>query len=312
MPTQYPTIIRVAQKAGRSYRVDGNGAADVSAKYQLVLDRPLGLNELPTTFSGVPAIYSAHPDRPGYYALYYTVEQPADKAKCTLDVTVHYGPAELTVESGVVTESVTQWGWDDATGEKELTVTADDPPVPVVNSAGDPFDTVPTVSVPTPVFTKVLRSSSLRTYAPYLCTVNSMALTIGNMTCPPKTLLCTVAFRWLIGESVMPYEYTIHLRYRSNKVTDNSGSTPATRELGWNLAVVDAGMREIDFDTGELKLITVPSKESGQDAAVTSPELLDGQGHAISPTAQRVPTLLYFTAYPAVEFPAWFYSEPSA
>ena len=78
------------------------------------------------------------------------------------------------------------------------------------------------------------------------------------------------------------------------------------------MGVIDAGMREIDSTTGELKLIQVMSKETGQLATVTSPELLDGQGHAVSRASASAPdpTVLIFQAYKRVTFPSWFYSEP--
>ena len=309
------TIIKTVAKAGRSYKVDGNGAGDVSLKYQVVLSAPLPIDELPTSFTGVPAIGSKHPNRPGLYALSYDVSQPDANAKHTLDVVVKYGPADITVSEPSQSDPgetvvVTEWGWDDGTGEKELTASIDTPPVPVLNSAGDPFDSAPTVYVPTPTFTKTIRCSRRKTYSQYLCRVNSEPLTIGDMACAAGTLLCSVAERKLIGETLLPYEYTVHLRYRSNKVPIGTGAT--VTEVGWDAAIVDAGMREIDGDTGKLKLIQVPSLETGTMSTVTSPELLNGSGIAISRSSgtPAQPVILWFKAYDRATFPSWFYSEP--
>lgn len=314
------TVKATKFKAGRSYKVGQNGAGDVSLKYQVLLTEPLGENELPTSFAGVPAIGSVHPSRPGLYALSYDVSQPDGAAKHTLDVTVNYGPADITVSPGEeegdpdVIDAVTEWGWDDGTGEKELVTSVavgNEAAKPVLNSAGDPFDSVPTINVPTPTFTKVIRSSELKAYAQYFCTVNAGAVTIGGVTCPAGTLLCTVAMKKIIGEWRLPYEYTIHLRYRSN-IVSNTYPPAASDEIGWDAAVTDAGMREIDDTTGELKLIQVISKETGQPATVSAPELLDGHGKRVARTSQgeATPVVLTFHAYHRANFPEWFYSEP--
>lgn len=311
------TIKSTIAKAGRSYKVDNNGASDVSARYQLVLSAPLDIDELPTSFRGVPAIGSAHPDRLGYYVAGYEVTQPDANAKSTLDVLVKYAPMSTNSSpdqsEGMAqgsTAEVTEWGWDDGTGDKELVTACDAKATPVLNSAGDPFDSVPTVYVPTPTFTKVVRTNSRQTFLGYSCTVNDAAATIGTVEFPARTLLCTIAERKLIGEYKLPYEYTIHLRYRSNIVL--LGGAAATAEIGWDTAIVDAGMREIDRVSGGLKLIQTISKETGQPANVTSPELLDGHGHAISRSADGAaqPFVLVFQAYPRTAFPQWFYSEP--
>lgn len=306
-------------KAGRGYKVTQNGAEDVDIKYQLVLQEPLGANEIPTSFAGVPAIGSEHPTRPGFYALTYDVSQPDGAAKHTLDVTVHYGPASITEtpspDEPTKIEAVTEWGWDDGTGDKELVTSVavgNEAAKPVLNSAGDPFDSVPTVNVPTPTFTKVIRCSERKTgYSAFMCTVNDRAVEIGDYTCPAGTLLCTVAEKKIIGEWRLPYEYTIHLRYRSNIVT-NTYPPAQANEIGWDAAVTDAGMREIDDTTGQLKLIQVISKETGQPATVSTPELLDGHGKRVQRTSQgeATPVVLTFHAYKRTEFPEWFYSEP--
>lgn len=307
------TIKDTIPKAGRSYKVDNNGASDVSARYQIVLDAPLAIDELPTSFTGVPEIGSPHPDRPGYYAARYEVTQPDANAKSTLDVLVKYEPMSVdsspSQSEGMADGSVaqvTEWGWDDGTGDKELVEACDTFATPVLNSAGDPFDSVPTVYVPTPTFTKVVRTNFRQTFFGYSCTVNSDTVTIGTVEFPARTLLCTVSEKILIGESLMPYEYTIHLRYRSNEVMPGTSTTK--EEIGWDVAVVDAGMREIDAISGKPRLIRVMSKESGQLATVTAPELLNGSGQA--QTGTRRPYILVFQAYQRKTFPVWFYSEP--
>ena len=321
------TVTKIVPLAGRSYKVGINGAEDLSTRYLVTLSAPLGIDEAPTSFvvpgaggARVPAIGTAHPNRPGYYVIGYDVTQPEGSAKSTLQVTCRYGVRSTATDTpsgggSSVTYSITEWGWDDGTGEKELVSSVGNSPRAVVNSAGDPFDSVPTVYTPAPTFTKVMRFPTRQSYSSYLCKVNDTQLTIGGMTCAAGTLLCMVAERQLIGEAVMPYEYTIRLRYRSNKVlVGGSGSTPGQlTEIGWDAAIVDAGMREIDATTGKKKLIQVISAETGEPATVTAPALLNGSGSALQGGSGSTvePVVLHFQAYERASFPSWFYAAPA-
>ncbi len=313
-------VISVKKKDGASYDVDTSGATNIEVPYQVVLSAPLDCaSELLTSFSGdnvaIPAIGAAHPDRAGYSVSKYRIKQPKGAAKNTLDVTVIYEPTLTTTETEgegeeeVEIESVIEeWGWDDSTSERELVNDVNGEPV--VNSAGDPFDTVPTVQVPSPVFTKVMKCAVRRSFSQYMCKINSAAVTIGNVTCDAYTLLATISEKKNIGDSEYPYTYTVRLRYRSNLVTLEDSTTPT--EIGWNVALVDKGMREIDVETGFLKIIQTISKETGEAVAVTSPELLDGEGHAIGRSASgsaAVPYVFERPAYLTATFPSWFYSE---
>ena len=316
------TIIKVIPKDGLSYGVNDSGATDIVTRYQVTLSEPLGVGEILTAFSdgtnSVPAIGTVHPARPGYYVAKYDIKQPEGTSKATLDITVHYSPQAWATEGGggdppAPTEDyqVTEWGWDDGTSERELVYDVNSDPV--LNSAGDPFDSVPSVESPAPTFTKVMKFASRRQYAAYNCTINNSQIVIGNMTCAPYTLLATISEKRNIGDVNWPYTYTVRLRYRTNKV--KRGGDTQIGEIGWNVAIADTGMREIDSTTGKLKLISRPTGESGTDATITSPELLDGAGHAVARSAGGSPAepyVLVFAAYPAVSFPNWFYSEPPA
>ena len=316
------SIVKVIPKDGTTYAVTENGAEDIELHYQVRLDGPLPIDALITAFSdgstAIPAINSQHPARPGMYVSKYRVTQPKGFAKHTLDLTVIYSATGASTdntqddpeEEPVATDNqVLEWGWDDGTSSRELVqdVNGD----PVVNSAGDPFDSVPEVETPAPTFTKVIKFASRRQYAKYLCTVNAVAVKIGDMTCAPYTLLCSISEKRNIGDEVWPFTYTIRLKYRTNII--KKGGDTQVSEIGWNAAVVDAGMREIDDTTGMLKLIEVISKETGKPATVTAPELLDGHGHAVARSASGSPAEPYnltFAPYKTATFPAWFYSEP--
>ena len=308
------TVSSVKAKTGISYAVTDGGATDIVEKYQAILSEPLGPGELITSFSGVPAIGTVHPDRPGYYASKYEISQPDGPASKTLDITVRYSAQSwevFTPEQGQgISNNVEQWGWDDSTASRELVTDANN--VQVLNSAGDPFDTVPTYETPAPVFTKVIRFAARQMgYFEHNCKVNAASLTIGGITFPAHTLLCTIAETIDISNENWPYKYTIRLRaqFHSAKI---EGETTA-EECGWDVVVCDTGMREVDDATGRLKLIQVPSLETGNPATVTTPELLDGHGHAVVRSAEALPTPynLRYAPYAETTFPTWFYSEPT-
>lgn len=319
------TINKVIPKAGTSYTVNGAGASDMTLHFQVVLSEPLGENQIITTFTDgvttIPPIGTVHPHRAGYHVAKYDVKQPDGASKSTLDVTVTYAPKSITTEGGgggggtdEWNSIVEEWGWDDGTSSRELVTALDSEKTPVLNSAGDPFDSVPQVETPAPTFTKVLRGPSRRTgWFDYNCKVNQSPVTIGGVTFAAGTLLCTISERLDVSNLNWPYKYTIRLRYRSNKALIN-GETANLTECGWDAVITDAGMREIDQTTGKPKLIQVLSSETGQPANVTSPELLNGNGQAVtrgSSSSTVTPYNLRFTAYESANFPGWFYSPPA-
>ena len=300
--------IQVKQKDGRKYQVDGSGITSLKRDYLVIQDAVMGADGEAETFSGVPAIGSAHPNYSGLYVQSYDVQEGMGKDKKVLTVTVNYGP-KTTETSGEGSEAVTcqvdEWGWDDGMDEKELTEGVDG--TPVINSAGDPFESVPKVSVPAPVFTKVMKFASRQSgWATAHCKVNSSAVTIGGQEYPIGSLLCTIAEKRIIGNVDWKYQYTVRLRYKSNKVKIEGANT--VTDIGWDIAVTDAGMREINA-SGDKVLIRVKDKETGKMCNVTSATLLDGQGGKLEEGDD--PYNFRFQAYERASFPSWFYSEPS-
>ena len=300
--------IQVKQKDGRKYQVDGSGIASLKRDYIVIQDATMGANGETETFAGVPEIGSAHPNFSGLYVQSYDVQEGTGKDKNILTVTVNYGPktTETSGEgSSMVTSVVDEWGWDDGTDERELTEDVNG--VPVLNSADDPFESVPKVSVPAPVFTKVVRFSTRQSgWAAANCKVNGGSVSIGGTSYPAGSLLCTVAEKRIISSAdQMKYQYTIRLRYKSNRVKVEGGST--VTDIGWDVAVVDAGMRE--YADGKKVLIRVKDKEKGTMCTITSATLLNGIGGKLD--EDEDPYIFRFQAYERASFPSWFYSEPT-
>lgn len=303
---------KVIQKDGRKWSVDSGGVKSLKRKYQITLDAITGANGEAVSFSGVPAIGSAHPIHTGLFVESYDVEEGESNAKKTLTVYVNYAP-RTTETSGsgseAVTSQVEEWGWDAGTEERELVDAVDG--TAVLNSAGDVFDRVPTISVPAPTFTKVMKFAQRQSNAMSCdCKVNSSDVTIGGRTYPVGSLLCHVAEKRIFGDPDWKYRYQIQLKYRTNPVK-LAGSNSAT-DIGWDVAITDAGMRELDTN-GKLKLIKSVDAETGKKCTVTSPELLDGQGHAVTRSSSTTPKPynIRFQAYERVSIPSWFVSEPT-
>ena len=317
------SIVKVIPKDGTGYDVNDSGAADISLRFQVTLSAPLGQGEIITAFSdgttSIPAIGTVHPAREGYYVSKYEVRQPQGAAKNTLDVTVKYSAQSFVTEGGGSGEPeyvslIEQWGWDDGTTQRELITAADANKTPVLNSAKDPFDSVPQIETPAPTFTKVVRFAARKTgWFGYNCKVNDQSVTIGGVSFPAGTLLCTIAETIDIANFNWPFKYSIRLRYRTNKALI-AGETANLTECGWDAVVCDAGMREVDSTTGQLKLIQIVSAETGQLANVTSPELLNGNGQAVtrgSGVSTVAPYNFRFKAYEDASFPGWFTSQPA-
>ncbi len=145
------------------------------------------------------------------------------------------------------------------------------------------------------------------------CKINKNAITIGSMSCPAKTLLAVISEKRIFGDENFKYRYTINLKYKSNQSLFGAGTSPI--EFGWDIPVVDAGMRELVSENGTKKPKTIMSidGETNQPCAVTSAELLDGSGNKASRDAdgRAKPYIIRVQAYEDETFPSQLYSEPS-
>lgn len=300
--------VTVAQLDGRKWTDAGSGSS-VTERYQ-ILGNAIGAAPA-WTYTGLPVIGSEHPSLTGMYVQSIDFEEGSGAEKNRIIATVKYGPTTLEGQGqGETPCIVTSWGWDAGTDEKELTTAADG--TPILNTAGDVFEQVPSVSTPAPVFTKVVRFRELQEGAlDYNCVCNSSNVTIAGKTCLAGTLLACISVEKLIDQDDFRYQYTIQLKYKSNLAKIEDGSS--LEEIGWHLAITSAGMRQKNQATGQLELITIFDAFTGKPAQVTSPELLDANGTAISRSASGTPPEPYNIPFPAYDedtFPSWFYSEP--
>lgn len=302
----------IRQKDGRRWTVNSGGIKTLRRRYQVEVDgTSLGGDGEAIAFSGVPAIGSAHPNYSALKVKSYEIEEGEGNDKKLLTVWVNYDTeVDETIGEGddAVNGVVEDWGWDDGMDERELITAVNG--AALVNSAGDPFDSVPRVSTPAPTFTKVIKFANRQSgWESSFCKINDGAVTVGGIQCAKWTLLCTVSEKRIFGDADWKYRYTIKMRYRSNLVK-LYGSGDA-QEIGWNVSITDSGMRQLGSD-GKPVLIRQKDAETGRMVTVTSPELLDGAGHAVSRSSGQtvVPYNGFFKAYNDTTFPGWFYSEP--
>lgn len=303
--------------AGRNWSVDAAGIPSLKRTYKVLLEDGVNLpaDGEKASFADVPSVDSEHPNISGLYVSGYEVKEGSGADKNTLDVDVTY--SRKTFETGTfpgeepteVEMEVTEWGWDSGTEDRELTEAIDG--TAVLNSAQDPFDSVPRYSVPAPTFTKVFKTKTRLVGAilDYSCKVNDQSITIGDITYGPHTMLCSISYKRLLDDPTWNYEYTVQFKFKHNMVKVEDAIEPV--EIGWDSAVVDTGMRE--WKDNKKVIIRMNDPETMQPVTISSPALLDGAGHARvqqSQTDVLRPYIFVFNTYERVTFPTMFYSEP--
>lgn len=299
----------------RRWTVNANGViTSLTRRYIVVRDA------LPTSASaandevaaviGLPALKSAHTVGSPLVCTGYSFEEGTEGAKKVLYIDVSFSTD--STDAGDANraprgQAVEAFGWKSGTVSRDLV--RDGAGRVLVNSAGLPFDSVPQIDIPAPTFTKVLKTSSRQSWAVYLGKINASAITVGGISCGLHCLRCVQLDeeRLWNDEFGFKYRYTIGLQLMTNSVVIEGGSSAT--DIGWDIAMVDCGTMELD-ENDKPKMISVPSVETGRETFVSSPVLLDGEGHAVL-DAGATPYAFRVQAYPAMTFPNDFYSEPT-
>ena len=134
------------QRDGRTWHVDDSGITTLTRNYTLLLDtNNLSANGEISSFASIPAIGSSHPSYSALKVQSYDVNEGEGSEKKLLKITVNYGQNDG--DSGEDSEgneySIEHWGWDSGTSDQELVT--DISGNPLLNSAKDPFDSVPVI-----------------------------------------------------------------------------------------------------------------------------------------------------------------------
>lgn len=304
---------------GREWGVtkDGNTVTPtgVTVTYEVFFAEPVANAALFTSVTNLPAIGSAHPSFPGLFAQGYKIKEGEGSEKNRYEIGVEYAPVSVTGtpeegEEGAQPDCyVESIGWRTGSVSRDLVTDAETGEA-VLNTAGQPFESVPQVDRPSPTWFKVFKTKSRQAgYVFFYGTVNGATMTVGGYSCAKDTMRCVQADEERIfnDPSGYNYRYSIALQWLSNKVKIEGGDE--LTECGWQMAVVSTGTMEAGNGLNpELHRITVPD-ESGNEVPVSSPVLLDAQGQ-FDPT-NRDPYTMIYVAYPRATFPSIFTSEPA-
>lgn len=316
-----PPLLTAKLKGYRKWHVDAGGRLDkFTARYQAIRNAdPAGtVADIVTQFQGIPAIGTAIDTTlyPDMIVRDYSIEEGDVNGKRVLYIDVNcslrdlqdwnvsqFPPAgqaiqEISLTSGSVSRDLVA---DAITGKL------------VLNSAGQPFDSVPQVDRPSPTFRKVVKVREAKAWAEYMNKVNASPMTISGIECASHVVRCVQADKIKLWNDEFGFveQWTIGLQLMSNRVAI-AGETSLT-QIGWDIAVVDQGTMSLQEIFGEgqptkLMPIMTISAETGKEVAVSQPVLLDGQGHAmLEPGA--TPYAFRFSPYPEATFPTDFYSE---
>lgn len=306
-------------KGFRKWQVDQvGGLSGFTARYQAIRETdPAGtMADIVTSIDGLPPVGAAIDETlfPNMIVRGYSMEEGEinERRVINIDVTCSLrdpqnwdvsqfpprGQAiqELSFTSGTVSRDLTH---DAITGKL------------VLNSAGQPFDSVPQIDVPSPVFRKVLKVRSAQDWAKYQGKVNASAITVGGVSCAPHQVRCVQADRVKLWNDEFGFveQWTIGLQIMSNVAEIEGGSAT---EIGWDLAIVDQGTMQKNDGSGgqegDVVPIMVTSAETGKEIAVSQPVLLDGQGYAMLEQG-ATPYAFRFAPYAETTFPTDFYSE---
>lgn len=296
-------------KAGRRWSANASGVTSVTRTYLFVRDAdPSGADtEEVRTLAGLPAIGTKHPDNDNLVVTGYEFEEGDDNGKRLIVATVKFEQETRSWTAGegeTPSSSVEQWGWSSSFVSRDLAEDAESG-LTVLNSAGEPFDSVPQIDHPVLTFTKVCKFKARQTgWLGHIGKVNGGEVTVGGLKCPAYTLRVTGVDEehLFFDPNGFRYKYTISLQYLSNTAAIN-GNTQKV-EIGWDVSVVDQGLHE--RIGSELKRITDEDKD-GNVIPVSLPVLLNGEGARATGTT---PYLIRIHAYETTTIPAAFYSEP--
>lgn len=287
----------------------------VTATYEVFFAAPVDNVALFTYVTGLPAIGAAHPSFPGLFAQGYKVKEGEGSQKNRYEIGVEYAPVSVTGtpeegEEGVQPECyVESIGWRTGSVARDFVVDAETG-VAVLNTAGQPFESVPQVDRPSPTWFKTFKTKGKQAgYVFFYGSVNGADMTVGGYSCAKDTLRCVQADEERIfnDPSGYNYRYTIALQWLSNKVKIAGGNT--LTECGWQMAIVSTGTVEAGNGLNPgLHRITVQDND-GNEVPVSAPVLLDANGQFDE--TNRTPYTVLFVAYPRKTFPSIFTSEPA-
>lgn len=289
------TFVENAAKLTRHGSVqysDAGAAQSVTDVWMVYLKDPADRLDI-SQIDGLPNIGDAHSlsdgmELTGYRVREHEPGQLLREIECIYEAN---GVTESEGSGGSATEigRVTALDWPAYTSSGDLASDQVDG-TPVVNSAGDVFDSVPQYEETWIGVHFVRRVKKWPSDIIALAgTVNSAAITIYGVTFNARAGRLRVGCRYLFDGSERPYELDITVEPRHNQIDTNkttirpsgiSGnytSVGTIVDLGWDMALLDCGFQFKD-DNDNLVRFTVID-ENGRESAPQLPQLLDADGH---------------------------------
>lgn len=144
---------------------------------------------------------------------------------------------------------------------------------PVINSAGDPFDSVPQKTTFAPHITIVRRERNFPDLS-IMGTVNSEPITILGVTFGKHCARLKIQVNQVAAKK--PYEVTYEIIGMTNVAPAEGYNTGTFEDWGWDCPMVECGYQFYDENGVLRKFTTIDS--SGVEREVSCPQLLDFDG----------------------------------
>lgn len=293
----------------RSWQDNANGVrTGVTRTYQVLLgSNPAGTyaDEIdPTDVSGLPQPGSSYSsDLPDLYVSGYswTGSNGNERRKVLCTVTYTLAASEASEANKAPRgQDIQDVGWRTGSISRDLVRDAITGNL-LKNTAGQPFDSVPQVEIPSPVWCKTVKTVTRKDWRTFYGKINAAQMTLGGEEFAAKTVRCIQCDekRLWNDEFGYAYEYTVGFQVMTNEVKV-AGAQQAT-EIGWNLAFVSAGTMELNR-YGELVPIKTIDEETKKEVFVQSPVLLDANGAAMLDDDVE-PFAIEVAAYKTATFP---------
>ena len=297
---------RHKESGGLQQASDGS-IRSASEIYEVMM--PAGTEYIdPTQISDLPVKDSLHPKYSTLYVRDYSW-QHVDEGSLLWRCTVSYEVRSGSTHEGDDVERVVSLEWGSSSGQTDV-VTDAKLGLPVVNSAGDLFDTVPTMEEVYPTVHLVQHERRHRTQVLALNgKVNRAAFTVAGITFQPHTCRLRVTCRKLLDQTDLPYEYDYTFEGRNHPIkTANAAwlngtaingyaATGDLSDIGWDVELVQAGFRYLDDGTPTKFLDT--NADGGQSEPAL-PHPLDEFGMPLAPGEPL--RVLVVRAYPDADF----------
>lgn len=258
----------------------GSGSTkSLSDIYEVWLGR--GVRATSSNVSGLPAVNSVHPSFATLYVSGYRFSE-VGAGNGVWHITVTYEPSvTASIGGGEVDTKITGRTWGVTESQCDILFDAGTG-TPLLNAAGDPFDSVPqrTIFAPKVSFTRN-ESRSPGALNEFNGSINKEAVTALGIVFPARSARITISVRDTMAESGLRYECIYEISRRYNYILD--GVT--VKDIGWDDALIECGYNYITGDGQRYKFTVKTKTTTGEieEKEVSSPQLLtelgdDGRG----------------------------------